>query len=147
MEYCSVYQVKVVREGRPSKMDSIVTPETVFAFFQNRIGNLMQEAVVVLFLDAKNKPIGWRQVSLGPINTALIHPREIFSPAIQMCAAAIILVHNHPSGNLAASPEDKDVTRRMRAAGELLGIELLDHIILSDDGYFSFRDSGEGFWA
>ena len=81
-------------------------------------------------------------VSIGTLSASLVHPREVFSPAIAHAAAAIVAVHNHPSGYPTPSSEDRDVTRRLQRAGELLGIPLADHVVVSAAGFFSFREHG-----
>jgi DNA repair protein RadC len=76
------------------------------------------------------------------LNRAMVHPREVFAPAVEQRAASVVIAHNHPSGNLEPSEEDRDVTRRIADAGEILGIGLLDHLIFSRDSWFSFREAG-----
>ena len=82
---------------------------------------------------------------MGTLTASLVHPREVFRDAIRSAAAAIVLVHNHPSGDPSPSAEDRSVTERLRSAGALLGIRVLDHVIVADSGYFSFREAGEQF--
>ena len=93
-------------------------------------------------LDAKNVSIGVNIVSIGTLTLSLVHPREVFKPAILLNAWAIIAVHNHPSGDSSPSPENRTLTTRLREAGDLLGIRLLDHLILGDDRHYSFADQG-----
>lgn len=93
---------------------------------------LDRENFVVLLLDTKNKVIGINTVSIGTLNSSLVHPREVFKPAILASAAALILAHNHPSGDPKPSREDIEVTKRLIEAGGLLGIQVLDHIIVGD---------------
>jgi DNA repair protein RadC len=81
-------------------------------------------------------------ISIGTLSASLCHPREIFAPAIVASAAAIIAIHNHPSGDPTPSAEDRDVTRRLQRAGEILGIPLADHVVVSESGFFSFREHG-----
>jgi DNA repair protein RadC len=85
------------------------------------------------------------EVSVGTLTASLVHPREVFREAIRSAAAAILLVHNHPSGDPAPSEDDRSVTRRLQAAGELVGIRVLDHVIVSEGGFYSFRESDPGF--
>lgn len=82
------------------------------------------------------------QVSEGSLNQSIVHPREVFSPAVRESAAAIILVHNHPTGDPTPSREDIEITRRLRDAGDMMGIRVLDHIIVGDGKYHSFSDRG-----
>ena len=83
-----------------------------------------------------------RVVSVGLVNRTIVHPREVFADPLKDRAAAVICCHNHPSGNTTPSPEDREVTKTLKEAGETLGIQLLDHIIFSDRGYFSFLEQG-----
>lgn len=100
-----------------------------------------QEYFIVISLNGAHEIIKTNVVSIGILNRTLIHPREVFSDAIKDRAASLILTHNHPSGNLSPSKEDKEVTKRLIDAGELLGIKVLDHIIFSDNNYFSFTEN------
>jgi DNA repair protein RadC len=83
------------------------------------------------------------QVSQGTLTASLVHPREVFRAAVQAAAAAVVLVHNHPSGDPTPSQEDHEVTRRLVAAGEVLGIRVVDHVVVADGGFHSFKESGE----
>jgi DNA repair protein RadC len=100
----------------------------------------MQEHFITIYLDGANNIIETRVITIGILNQSIVHPREVFSPAIANRSASIILAHNHPSGVLEASKEDIAVTKRLKEAGELLGIEVLDHLIITIDGYISFSD-------
>jgi DNA repair protein RadC len=99
-----------------------------------------QERFICASLNGAHEAIAVRVVSLGLVNRTLIHPREVFSDAIQDRAAAVILAHNHPTGRLEPSQEDRDITERLTEAGRTLGISVLDHIIFSRQGFFSFRE-------
>lgn len=101
-----------------------------------------KEHFVAFFLDTRNKEIQREIVSIGTLNYNLVHPREVFNPAIKALAAGIIVAHNHPSGCLEPSDEDIALTKRLSQAGQLLGIELLDHVIVSTGGYMSFKEKG-----
>ena len=101
-----------------------------------------QEYFLCITLDGASHIIQKRIISIGTLNQSLVHPREVFSDAIADRAAGIIIAHNHPSGQLTPSIEDKRVTKRLKEVGIIMGIELLDHVILSREGYFSFRDEG-----
>lgn len=94
-----------------------------------------QEYFVCLTLDGANRLIAKRVISIGTLTSSLVHPREVFADAIADRSASIIVAHNHPSGNLEPSPADHNVTKRLREAGELLGIELLDHIIITKNSH------------
>jgi len=101
-----------------------------------------REHFAAILLDTKNGIIGIHTVSIGALNTSIVHPREVFKAAILANAAGIIVSHNHPSGNITPSEDDKAVTQRLRDAGTILGITVLDHIIIGEDGYFSFKAQG-----
>lgn len=102
-----------------------------------------QEHFFCIALNGANEVIACRLVSVGLANSTLVHPREVFADAIADRAVSVILAHNHPGGDLAPSSEDHEVTRRMREAGETLGIQMLDHVIFSRKGYYSFKEKGE----
>lgn len=99
-----------------------------------------KEHFVVFFLNTQNEEIEHELISVGTLNASLIHPREVFEPAIKHLASHVILAHNHPSGSLEPSDEDLAVTKRLSEAGRLLGIEVLDHVIVTDKGYASFKE-------
>ena len=101
-----------------------------------------KEHFVVLCLNARRQLTHQETVSIGTLSASLVHPREVFSPAISAAAAAVVVIHNHPSGDPTPSAEDRDVTRRLQRAGELLGIPLADHVVVSATGFFSFREHG-----
>ncbi|WP_345973572.1 RadC family protein [Sulfurimonas diazotrophicus] len=105
-------------------------------------GAKKQEYFIALALDGASHLIEKRVVSIGTLNQSLVHPREVFADAVADRAAGIIVAHNHPGGQLAPSREDAAVTRRLREAGILLGIELLDHVILTKEGFLSLREEG-----
>ena len=124
--------------GRPM----ISSPADVDRLLRRRIANLDRENFVVVLLNTKNEVIESPLVSVGTLSSALVHPREVFKPAIRASAASVILAHNHPSGNIEPSGEDREVTRRLVEAGEILGIEVLDHVILGD-GFYSMKEHGK----
>ncbi len=101
-----------------------------------------KEHFVVFFLDTRNQEIRREIVSIGTLNYNLVHPREVFEPAVKNLAASVIVAHNHPSGCLEPSDEDLSLTKRLAQAGRLLGIELLDHVIVSREGFMSFKQKG-----
>lgn len=101
------------------------------------IADQTRENFVAIMLDAKNSVIAAHLVSVGNLNTTLVHPREVFRPAIAIGAASIIVAHNHPSGDPDPSPEDIEITRRLRAAGLIVGIKLIDHIVIGDGRFVS----------
>ncbi len=102
-----------------------------------------QEHFLALSLNGAHEVIACRVVSVGLVNRTLVHPREVYADALTDRAAALVVAHNHPSGRTEPSPEDREVTRRLAAAGETLGVRLLDHVIFSLEGYYSFLEHGE----
>jgi DNA repair protein RadC len=120
--------------------DPVSCSEDIWRAYRGRFRHMPQEHFVVVLMDAKNRVIHDHIVSKGSLTGSLAHPREVFQEAIRHAAAGIILLHNHPSGDPHPSGEDRAVTIRLREAGELLGIRVLDHIILGADGYYSFTD-------
>ncbi len=113
----------------------------VFALF-NFLKYETKEHFLALHLDSKNKILCLDKVSSGSLNAAIVHPREVFKTALLSSAAAVLFVHNHPSGNPEPSSEDLALTTRLRDAGKLLGIRVLDHIIIGEDRYYSLADQG-----
>ena len=101
-----------------------------------------QEVFGILILNTKNKIVAAHEVSRGELNSSLVHPREVFKPAVLHNAAAIICFHNHPSGDPEPSREDMKITERLKNAGEILGISVCDHIIVGDDRYVSLKERG-----
>ena len=102
-----------------------------------------QEHFLALSLNGAHEVIACRVVSVGLVNRTLVHPREVYADALTDRAAALVVAHNHPSGRTEPSPEDREVTSRLRVAGETLGVRLLDHVIFSLEGYYSFLEHGE----
>ena len=99
-----------------------------------------KEHFVVLYLNARNQMIHKETVSIGTLNANIVHPREVFQPAIEHSAASLVLVHNHPSGDTSPSSDDIHLTERMIRAGEIMGIDVVDHVIVSQRGYISLKD-------
>lgn len=101
-----------------------------------------KEHFVVFFLDTRNQEIKREIISIGSLNASLVHPREVFEPAIRYSAAQIIVAHNHPSGDPDPSEEDLAITRRLASAGKILGIDIIDHIIVAKNKFISFKEKG-----
>ena len=137
----------LVQLGNDNKVD---TPAKVVEYLASAFAtNPTQEAFWVIMLDRKNRAIGRVMITLGTLTSSLVHPREVFRPAILASAAAIIAAHNHPSGDSAPSSADIQVTRQLREAANILGIDLLDHVVVGDSesdpagtGWYSFRSAG-----
>ncbi len=101
-----------------------------------------KENFVVLYLNARNQVIEKETISIGTLNANIVHPREVFKPAVAISAASIVLAHNHPSGDPSPSQDDIGLTKRIVKAGELMGIEVLDHVIVTEKDYLSLKDKG-----
>lgn len=118
------------------------SPRAVWRHLSLELRDRARERFLALCLNARNELLTEVVVSLGSLNASIVHPREVFKPAMMCSAASIVIAHNHPSGDPSPSREDRDVTRVLRNAGELLDIPLNDHVIIGADTYFSFKDAG-----
>lgn len=118
----------------------ISSPEDVFKLIKAKIKDYKKEHFYILALNTKNSVIC--EISVGTLNASLVHPREVFAEAIKNRANSIILVHNHPSGDLTPSEDDIKITKKLIEGGKILGIEVLDHIIITENSYFSFKSKG-----
>ena len=123
-------------------LDKITSSRSVFEIMQPIIGELPHEEFWILFLNNSNKVIQKAQISKGGITGTVVDTRIIFKTALECNATSLILTHNHPSGKLLASDADKDVTKKLKLAGQQLDILILDHIIITETGYYSFNDNG-----
>jgi DNA repair protein RadC len=110
-------------------------PEDVVRLFAPRLRHLAHEEFHVVSLNTRHRVLGTHLVSRGLVDASLVHPREVFAPALELRASAVILVHNHPSGDPDPSPEDRRVTEQMAEAGEVLGVRVLDHVVVGDPGW------------
>lgn len=128
---------------RLSVGDPIRSPDDVHRHFYERLRDAERECFITLLLDGRQRVLREVLVSQGTLTASLVHPREVFRAAVQDAAAAVILVHNHPSGDPAPSREDHEVTQRLARAGEIMGIRVLDHVIVAEQGYHSFQDAGD----
>ena len=129
--------------GRPLEPRArLGSARDVFRHYGARLSGLRHETFWVVLLDVKNRIIGEAKVSEGSLSSAIVHPREVFRPAIEESAAAVILVHNHPSGEPMPSAEDRAITERLRGAGELVGVQVLDHVVIGAGTYASFVEEG-----
>ncbi|WKY44856.1 JAB domain-containing protein [Eubacteriaceae bacterium ES2] len=138
----NIVSLKMVKEGSILyNIRHLSRPADAAGLGRQFLENLDREQVLVCCLDNKNQPVSINVVSIGTINSAVVHPREIFKTAVLSNAASIILFHNHPSGDPKPSQEDIDISKRIKDAGEILGIELLDHIIIgSNESYYSLKE-------
>lgn len=126
----------------PQKKVKLSSPEACVSYLMPRMRYEQQEKFLVLLLDSKNQLLKCQQVSEGTLNASVVHPREVFAPAMLHRAACVLAAHNHPSGDPAPSIEDRKLTQALEATGAVMGIPLLDHIIIGDGRYFSFRENG-----
>ncbi len=130
---------ELARRYNGRKISTIKCPEDIIPLVSH-IRDKKQEYFLCITLNGANEVISNRIVTVGLLNSSQIHPREVFADAISDRAASVVLVHNHPSGNLEPSDEDREITRQMKNAGRLLGIKVLDHLILTEDGYCTIED-------
>ena len=119
---------------------SIKCAKDVFEYASHRLQSNDKEHFMIIHLDSKNKIIKDEVISIGTLNASIIHPREVFKSAIRESANSIILVHNHPSGDPTPSKEDEKITKTLNEAGNLLDIEVLDHVIIGKNVYYSFKE-------
>ena len=123
--------------------DAFRGPEDVFRHFHARLRDAPHEQFHLLLLDGRHRLLREVMASRGTLTASLVHPREVFRPALREGAAALVVAHNHPSGDPAPSSEDREVTRRLVQAGALLGVPLLDHVVVAERGWVSLREQGE----
>ena len=144
--YVPLVKIYMVKEKKlPYGKESIDHPQKVVKLARQLLNGVDKEHLLVIPVDAAAKPVGIEIVSIGSLNGAVLEPREVFKHAILSNAAGILIIHNHPSGNVIPSEEDCRVTERVRQAGDLLGIPVLDHIILGDEEmYLSMKE--ENYW-
>ena len=120
----------------------VKTPKDVVALVRGRLKGKRKEHFLTLLLDTRNQVIKVAEVSVGSLDTSIVHPREVFKEAISASAASVILAHNHPSGDPEASEDDIRITKRLAEAGEIVGIDVLDHIIIGDKNFMSLKREG-----
>jgi DNA repair protein RadC len=116
--------------------------EDVFHHFRERLQKEKRELFYVVLLNNKNRKIRDVKISEGSLTASLVHPREVYNPVVRESAAAVIFVHNHPSGDPMPSPEDIEITRRLKEVGDVMGVRVLDHVVIGSDRYYSFSDKG-----
>jgi len=120
----------------------VKTPDDVANIVKGRLRDKKKEHFLALLLDTRSQLIKASEISVGSLDTSIVHPREVFKEAISASAASVIFVHNHPSGDCTASEDDIELTKRLAEAGEIVGIEVLDHIIIGDKKHLSLKSKG-----
>ena len=120
----------------------VKTPDDVAALMRARLKGKKKEYFLALLLDTRSQLIRAAQISIGSLDSSIVHPREVFKEAVAASAASVIFVHNHPSGNPEASEDDIKLTQRLAEAGEIMGIDVLDHVIIGDKSYLSLKREG-----
>lgn len=140
----NVVSIKMVRESSVLyNIRRISKPKDIVDLGKKFLDELDREELIVACLNAKNEVNSINVVSIGSLNNSIVHPREVFKAAILSNAASIVMIHNHPSGDVTPSKEDKEITLRIKESGSILGICLLDHIIIGNDTYYSFKEHGD----
>jgi DNA repair protein RadC len=139
---CKIIAIKEIlnrSEQNPPNLTNITDSKSAAIMF-DELKNERKEKLIVLYLDIHNRPLHKEIITVGTVESTLVHPREIFEPAVRFLASSIIIAHNHPSGELEPSESDIHNTQKINEAGKIMGIELLDHLIISKKGYYSFAD-------
>jgi DNA repair protein RadC len=131
-EYIPTYRIRLEQDGH-IRVQNISKPEEILKSIQS-LALSDREVLVGLYLNSRNQVIAYHEISMGSVNLNIVHPREVFKPAIIKNACSVIVAHNHPSNNADPSQADLDVTRRLKTAGMILGIKLVDHIIITPAG-------------
>ncbi|GAK43277.1 DNA repair protein RadC [Paenibacillus urinalis] len=131
-----------VMQTRLTERPVIRSPKDAADLLMEQLRYLQKEHFVCLFLNTKNHVIAQETLSMGSLNASIVHPREVFRAAMKCSSASIVCAHNHPSGDPAPSPEDIQLTRRLVKAGEIVGIDVLDHIVIGDGKYASLKEQG-----
>lgn len=134
-----IREVALAYKGRAHAISlPIDNADSAAIFLKKLIGGETREHFVAVYTDTRICPIGFQIVSIGSANSSLVHPREVFQPAVHLGACGILVGHNHPSGNSKPSVEDRKITSRLVSAGLLLGIRLIDHVVIGDPDFYSF---------
>lgn len=138
---CQIITVLELSNRLTLETPQLVSPKAVFESVRE-IRDSKKEHLLIIYLNVKNREISREIISIGILTANLVHPREIFEPAVKNLAASIIVVHNHPSGETDPSDEDLKVTKQLLKAGKIMGINVLDHLIVSQDSFTSFKEKG-----
>ena len=134
---------KRIAYASTSDMEHITSPGDAAQYLMGKMRNLTHECFVVVLLNTKNRVIRVKQIAEGSLTSAVVHPREVFAPAVTAHSGSILVAHNHPSGDPYPSTEDRNLTRALEDAGNVLGIPLIDHVVIGDGRYYSFREHGD----
>jgi DNA repair protein RadC len=135
-----VYVKELTKRRYRGKTPPVIRgPDDVVKLVGRNLRRESREYFLVLLLNARHEVLAWETISVGSLNASIVHPREVFKPAVLASAASLVLVHNHPSGDPEPSEEDVSITKRLVEVGELLGIGVLDHVIVAKRGVVSFR--------
>lgn len=137
-----VMQEDLKGEDERNESKAVASPDDIFKLIRPKVRNLQKEHFYVISFDNRNRVLGVDEVAVGTINSSIVHPRETFDVAIKRKATHIAVSHNHPSGDPQPSEADLLVTKRLAEAGKLMGIQLLDHVIISRSGVYSFKENG-----
>lgn len=138
---CAAFELGRRAVEHANERETVGRPEDVFELVAPRLAGLRQEVFLVIGLDVRNQILGILEVGRGSVNAVEVHPREIFRPLVQMAAAGGVLVHNHPSGDPTPSPEDIELTKRLRDVGILVGIPIIDHVIIGGRSWRSLAET------
>ena len=139
----NIVSIKMVKESSFQYLArQILSPNGAYQMIKEQLEGLDREQFIIACLNTKNEPINITVVSVGSLNKAIVHPREVFKTAILSNAASVMAFHNHPSGDTTPSDQDIQLTHRLVEAGELLGIKLLDHLIIGDGSFTSLKEKG-----
>ncbi|WP_338506191.1 JAB domain-containing protein [Turicibacter sp. KK003] len=139
----NIVSIKMVKESSfLYQTRQILSPNDAYEMIKEQLEGLDREQFIIACLNTKNEPTNISVVSVGSLNKAIVHPREVFKTAILSNAASIMAFHNHPSGDTTPSDQDIQLTNRLYEAGELLGIKVLDHLIIGDGSFTSLKEKG-----
>ncbi len=140
MQIKAVFEINKRIQIHKTEKKQIKSAKDVFDYCLPRMKNLDREKFMILYLDTKNRVIKDETISVGTLNSTIVHPREVFKNAIKDSINSIIIVHNHPSGDPAPSLDDDTISERFFKTGEIIGIKVLDHVIIGKENYYSYKD-------
>lgn len=139
----SIVSVKMVKEKSVTyNFRAVSTPKDLYCISRGFLEDSDREKMLLICFNTKNEPTHIEILSVGTLNTSLVHPREVFKTVVLSNAASFAVAHNHPSGNCNPSGDDVDITKRLKEAAKIMGVELLDHIIIGEGNYVSLREKG-----